>query len=94
MQDPHNSFSQISDEDDGAGHTPRTPSGKSGGSFKSSLMMPLLANFTPRKRVVFYEEDDIIYADKEDNPNNQHFFYRVMNILKICMPRMLWNTFL
>ena len=70
MQDPHNSFSQISDECDGAGHTPRTPSGKSCGSMKSSLLLPLLANISPRKKVEFYEEDDIIYADKEDNPNN------------------------
>jgi hypothetical protein len=37
---------------------------------KSSLLLPLLANISPRKKVEFYEEDDIIYADREDNPNN------------------------
>ena len=91
--EPNNSFSRISDEseDDGAGHTPRTP--KSCGSMKSSLLMPLLVKISPRKRVLFYEEDDVIYADKEDNPNNQHFFYRMMNIVKIAVPRFLWNAF-
>jgi hypothetical protein len=56
-------------------------------------MVPLMASITPRKRVVFYDEDDIVYANKEDNPANQHFFYRALNLGKVAVPTMFWNAF-
>lgn len=59
---------------------------------KESLLQPLLYSKKSRKKVQFDEDDNIvIYQDPEDNPFNQHFFYRAYRLLSLAVPQFLWN---